>query len=175
MNATVLQTNTIIFTYLIEGMREADRLPQFYKSDNGYRVIRTSSRTNAKQFATHESAEATREMLNRLYGTIQWTVRATVKKETAKVPASAKILQTSPTNVIRWCRELVEAGKLTKTQAQRMMKRWSITGALAIQDGDWAIFVTEEGMKCGCGKGLYCPQNIQVEMKLRRIVQRGGK
>lgn len=88
---------------------------------------------------------------------------------------NAKILQTSPQNVVRWLREMRELGELNKAQAERMGKRWSITGALAIQDGDWAIFVTEEGMKCGCGKGLYCPQNIQVEMKLRRIVQRGGK
>lgn len=88
---------------------------------------------------------------------------------------NSKILQTSPSNVIRWCREQIELGELTKAQAERMMKRWVITGALAIQDGDWAIFVTEQGMNCGCGKGLYCPENPQVRMKLRRIYQRGGK
>ena len=88
---------------------------------------------------------------------------------------NSKILRTSPSNVIRYCRELTDTGALTKAQAQRMMKRWSITGALALQDGDFAIFVTEEGMNCDCGKGLYCPSNPQFRMKLRRIVQRGSK
>lgn len=88
---------------------------------------------------------------------------------------NSKILQTSPSNVIRWCREQVELGELTKAQAERMMKRWAITGALAIQVGDTAFFVTEEGMNCDCGKGLYCPLNPQVRMTLRRIYQRGGK
>jgi len=88
---------------------------------------------------------------------------------------NSKILHTSPSNVIRYCRELTDTGALTKAQAQRMMKRWSITGALALQDGDFAIFVTEEGMNCDCGKGLYCPSNPQFRMKLRRIVQRGSK
>jgi hypothetical protein len=88
---------------------------------------------------------------------------------------NSKILQTSPSNVIRYCRELTDTGELTKAQAQRMMKRWSITGALALQVEDFAIFVTEEGMNCDCGKGLYCPLNTQVRMTLRRIVQRGSR
>lgn len=84
-------------------------------------------------------------------------------------------LEASPTEVVRWLREMVAEKKLTKVQAERMGKRWSILGELAIQDGEWAIYVTEAGMNCDCGKGVYCPSNPQLRRKLRRIYQRGSK
>lgn len=89
-------------------------------------------------------------------------------------PRSTKVDATS-TFVIAWLRREVAEGRLTKAQGERMGKRWSILGELAIQDGEFAIYVTKEAMMCGCGKGLLCPLNVQKKRTLRRIYQRGSK
>lgn len=84
-------------------------------------------------------------------------------------------LVASPSAVVQWLRANVEAKNVTKAEAQRMGKRWSVLGELALQKGEVAVFVTAEALECDCGKGLYCPLTIRRRRTLRRIYQKGSK
>jgi hypothetical protein len=79
--------------------------------------------------------------------------------------------------VIGWLRSEVAQGHLSKQTAEKMGKRFVLTGELAVKQSDTVYWVTREGLMCGCGKGVLCPLNEQiVGGRLRRLApQRGGK